>query len=179
MAIKVVVSAIVKIKRKWKCKEIPGRTSSLPSSSYVPICLSHSSLFPTSHFLLPSLPLSHTALSFSPCLLSSQHNINSLQWSRISPGLHVTDPSAGGFSSTINSQENLIVGLIQVDTLDPIISSQGAASFVSFTKDHAGADTCNPREGRWVSQEGSVTMNNTRNPLLSHSLISLSKTFAF
>ena len=32
--------------------------------------------------------------------------------------------------------------------LAPIIFGQGAASFVSFTKDHAGADTCNPMEGR-------------------------------
>lgn len=54
--------------------------------------------FSLSNISLPSLSLTHTALSFFPCLLSSQHNISSLQWSRISLVYMLKNPSVHIFS---------------------------------------------------------------------------------
>lgn len=134
--------------------------------------------FSLSNISLPSsLPLTHTALFLSLSPLSSQHNISSLQIQDF-PGLHVKDPSAqGGFSRSINLQENLIVVLIQVDTLIQLFG-QEQHHLCHFTKRPCWGDITQGKEDEFP-QEGSVIKNNTRNPLLSHSMAFFIQTLHF
>lgn len=127
---------------------------------------------------LPSLPLTHTALF----PVSSLASIILVAYSDPGfPWLHMlkTHLHKWGFSSTINLQENLIVVLIQVDTLDPIsFWSRSSIICVIYQRPCWGRHVTPGKEDEFPKRAVLLWITQGTQ-LLSHSMVSLSKTFAF